>query len=127
MKSGSRAVKPEREGNSRCGTGIVVVFMINSFSARGLSLRGPGQQQAGDLGLGRVRGRLQRDVAGHDNDRNPAPANSFADCDFERARHLVSAGNEFAVMAAFLEEALGVCCLEVSGADLGRGNVRRNG
>jgi hypothetical protein len=31
---------------------------------------GPGQQQAGDLGLGRVRGRLQRDVAGHHNDRN---------------------------------------------------------
>jgi hypothetical protein len=34
-------------------------------------------------------GGLQRDIAGQDHYGNTAPANRLADCDLERARHLL--------------------------------------
>ncbi len=76
------------------------------------------------FGYRRFMGRLQGDVARQDHDRNAALANRLADCNFERARHLVSTGDQLAVMAALLEQVLRVGCLEISGPDFGGRNVR---
>jgi hypothetical protein len=48
-------------------------------------------------------------------------------CEFEGARHLMRAGDELAIVAAFAEQRLGVRFLEITGADLRRGNVRGDG
>jgi hypothetical protein len=58
---------------------------------------------------------------------NTALADRFADGHVEHARNLLSAGDELAVMAALLEQHLRMRLLEVAGADLRRGNVRRDG
>ncbi len=86
-----------------------------------------GRQQAGKLGRRRGRSRLQRDITGDDHDGHAALADRFADRDLERARHLIGAGHELAVVAAFLEERFRMRFLEIVGADLGGGNVRGDG
>jgi hypothetical protein len=75
------------------------------------------RQQTLDLGRRRVGCGLQRDVAGHHHHRGAALADRLADRDLQRARHLVGTGDEFAVVAALLEQRLRVGFLEIAGAD----------
>src|SRR5262249_43520271 len=49
------------------------------------------------------------------------------DRDLERARHLIGAGHELAIVAALLEQDLGMGFLEVAAADLARRNMGRDG
>jgi hypothetical protein len=49
------------------------------------------------------------------------------DRDLEAARHLLGVGDELAIMAALFEQCLGVRFLEIARADLGRGDVGRDG
>src|SRR5229473_3125614 len=82
------------------------------------------QQQVGRFGRWRIGGRLQRHIAGNDDDGHAALADGFADRNFEHARHLVGAGHQFAIMAALPKQLLRMRFLEIAGADLGRGDVR---
>src|ERR1700683_2008112 len=84
-------------------------------------------QQTRDVGCRRFSGWPQSGVARETTAGNPTLANRLADCDLESARHRVRAGDELAVVAAFLEEPFRMRFLEVPGADLGRGNLRGNG
>jgi len=84
-------------------------------------------QQALYLCRRRLDRALQRDVAWYDDDRHTALADRLADRNLDDARHLVGAGCELAIMAAFREERLRVRFLEISGADLGRRDLRGNG
>ena len=71
------------------------------IGARPASTTGAARQQARDFRRRRVGGRLQRDIAGHHHDRDAALADRLADRDLERARHLVGAGDQLAIVAAF--------------------------
>src|ERR1700751_3387679 len=51
---------------------------------------------------------LQRNIPGDHNHGHPAFRQRFADRDLEYPRHLVGAGDELAIVTAFLEEALWV-------------------
>jgi hypothetical protein len=55
-------------------------------------------------------------VARDDDQRHAALADRLADRDLEGARHLVGARDELAVMAALVEERLGMRLLEVAAA-----------
>jgi hypothetical protein len=75
---------------------------------------------------GRVRNRLERDVAGNDDDADTALIDRAAHGDLDRARHLLGDRNKFAITGAFPEKLLGMGFLEVARADFGRGNVSRD-
>ena len=85
---------------------------------------GGGGSKPGGLGRRRIGGGLQRDVAGHHHHRHAALADRLADRDLERARHLVGAGDQLAIMAALLEQRLRMRLLEIAAADLGRRDLR---
>jgi hypothetical protein len=67
------------------------------------------------------------DIAGHHHDRHAALPDRLADCDFQGARHLIGVRYELAIVAALLEQDLGMRLLEIAAPDLGRGNLRRDG
>ena len=69
---------------------------------------------------------LQRHVAGNDDHGYAALADRLADRDLEDARHLIGAGNEFAIVAALPEQRLWMRLLKVAGADLRRRDLRRD-
>jgi hypothetical protein len=81
------------------------------------------RQQPLCLGGRRIGRRLQGDVARDDHDGHATLADRFVDGDLENPRHLFGAGDQLAIMTAFLEKRLRVCLLEITAADLGRGDV----
>ena len=87
----------------------------------------PGRQQAADFGRRCIGGGLQCDVTGDYDYRDTAPTDRLADRDLEHSRHLVGAGDQLAVMAAFFEQRLRVRFLKIPGADFGRRDLGRNG
>ncbi len=118
---GARAPRAAEDAHARRG----VQERRQGFDFGGLGRHGgPGRDQR--LGRRRGFGRLQRHVARQDDHRDAPLAYRFADRGLDRPGHLPGAGDQFAVVAAFLEEVLRVGLLEVAGADLGRGNVRRD-
>ncbi len=80
----------------------------------------PGRQEARYLGDRGARCWLQGDVAGYHHYRHAAVGHGLPDCDLQRTRHLVGAGDQLAIVAALLEQRLRVGFLEIAGADLGR-------
>src|ERR1700682_471968 len=76
---------------------------------------------------GRVRRRLKRNVPGNDDDADTPLIDRTTYGDFERAGHLFDGRNEFAIAGAFPKKLLGMGFLEIARADLGRGNVSRDG
>ena len=83
-------------------------------------------QQAFCFRRRRVGGRQKRYVARNDDDRDAAIADSLPDGDLQGAGHLVSPGNQLAIVTALLKQAFRMGLLEISGADLGRRNLGRN-
>jgi hypothetical protein len=77
-----------------------------------------GVGERGDIGH-----RVCTYVARNYDDRDSAFRNGCLDCDLENARNLFGRQNGFAVVAAFLEEPVGMSFLEVSGADFGAGDM----
>jgi hypothetical protein len=74
----------------------------------------------------RVGGGLKRHVPRYDYDRDPTIADSLPDGDLQGAGHLVSTGNQLAIVTALLKQAFRMGLLEISGADLSRRNLGRN-
>jgi hypothetical protein len=70
---------------------------------------------------------LQRDIAGNHQYRHAALAGRLTDGNLERARHLVGAGDQLAIVAALFEQRLRVCFLKIPGSDLGRRDLRGDG
>src|ERR1700757_4433099 len=66
---------------------------------------------------------LQRDIPRDHNHGYPALRQRFADRDLEYPRHLVGAGDELAIVTAFLEEALWVGLLKIACSYFCRRNV----
>ena len=84
-------------------------------------------QQARSFRRRRVRGGLKRDVARDHHDRDAAIAHRLPDRDLQNAGHLVGPGDQLAIVAALLEQVFRMRLLEISGADFGRRDLRRNG
>jgi hypothetical protein len=74
----------------------------------------------------RVGGGLKRYVARYHYDRDAAIANRVPDGDLQGAGHLVGPGNQLAIVTALLKQDLRMSFLEISSADLGRRDLRRN-
>ncbi len=66
----------------------------------------------------------QCDVTGNDDDRHALPGDGRAHGDSKHARHLFGLRDQFAVVAAILEQVLRVSLLEITAADFGTGNLR---
>src|SRR5271154_2344220 len=84
------------------------------------------RQQSRDLCRGGVGCGPQRHVAGNDDHGYAALADRLADRDLEDARHLIGAGDEFAIVAALPEQRLWMRLLKVAGTDLRRRDLRRD-
>ena len=82
------------------------------------------RQQTRDLGRRRIGCGLQRDITRHYHHRHAALADRLADRDLQRMRHLVGAGDQFAIVAALAEQMLRVGFLEIPRTDLGRRDLR---
>src|ERR1700733_10347764 len=67
---------------------------------------------------------LARDVAGQDDYGDSAARDCRSHRSFQRAGHLGGSRNQLAVMAAFLEQKLGMRLLEIVGTYLGAWNMR---
>src|SRR5579871_3285933 len=93
-----------------------------------IRLRGPHhrrrQQQAITLWQWRIDRRLQCNIAGYRHDRHATLADGFADRDLERARHLLRARDQLAIMAALAKQTFGPGFLEIAAADLRRRDLR---
>jgi hypothetical protein len=85
------------------------------------------RQQSRDLGHRRIGCGLQGNVAGQYQYRYAALRHGFADRNLQRARHLIGAGDKFAIMAALFKQGLRVRFLKIAGADFGRRNLRGDG
>ena len=66
----------------------------------------------------------QCDVPGNDHDRHALPGDGGAHGDSEHARHLFGLRDQFAVVAAILEQVLRVSLLEVTATNFGTGDLR---
>src|SRR5882672_4345061 len=75
---------------------------------------------------GRVRRRLERDVARNDDHADTPLIDRATYGNFERAGHLFDGRNKFAIAGAFPKQLLGMGFLEIARADLGRRNVSRD-
>ncbi len=84
-------------------------------------------QQAFCFRRRRVRGGLKRHIARHHHDRDAAIAHCLPNRDLQYSGHLVGPRDQLAIMTALLEQSLRMGFLEISGADLGRRDLRRNG
>ena len=83
-------------------------------------------QQASRFRRRRVRGGLKRHVARNHHDRDAAIADRLPDRDLQNAGHLVGPRDQLTIVTALLEQVLRMGFLEISGADLGRRDLRRN-
>src|SRR5258707_10592614 len=84
-------------------------------------------QQARCLRWRRVRSDLKGDVARNYHDRDTAIAHRLPDRDLQNAGHLVRSRDQLAIMTTLLEQRLRMSFLEISGAEFGRRDLRRNG
>jgi hypothetical protein len=85
-----------------------------------------GRQEANairDPGVGRGQ---QRHVPRQNHDGDAALADRLADRHLERPRHLVRAGDQLTIVAALLEQRLGMRLLEIAGADFRGRHLRRD-
>ena len=82
------------------------------------------RRQSRQLRRRRRNGGFQRHISGNDQDADAALQNRPAHRDLEHARHLLGTRHELAIAGAFLEQAIGMCLLEIVRADLRRGNLR---
>jgi hypothetical protein len=68
----------------------------------------------------------QCDVTGNDYNGHALPGNGRAHSDSKHTRHLFGLRDQFAVVAAILEQVLRVSLLEVTATNFGTGDLRSN-
>src|SRR5216684_2694746 len=84
-------------------------------------------QQARYFRRRRVYGGLKCYIAWNHNHRDAAVAHRLPDRDLQNAGHLFGPRDQLTIVTALLEQHLRMGFLEISGAELGRRDLRRNG
>ncbi len=115
-----------RAAKQRYATGVIQQIG-EDFQVGGARHDDRGRRQQAEGGWWRrIEGLLKRHIAGNDDHRNTALAHCLPNGDLQGARHLTGMRHKFAIMAAFLEQALGMGLLKIARADLSGRDMRRD-